>query len=193
MTQEIIEWDLSSLYKSTDDPQIDKDIEEIEAKAKKLIEKARGKLNSDALTPVQMKEWFELYEEASTQAFYLDLYSSLIYSTTSLDDKVKALRAKIEDFSAKIKQQTLFFFLELNQISEEKFKKLINAPELANYKHELEYNRLEKTHQLSESEEQLILMKDLTGKRGFRKLYSEITSGFTYEFEVDGEKKTMTG
>ena len=193
MTQEIIEWDLSSLYKSTDDPQIDKDIEEIEAKAKKLIEKARGKLNSDALTPVQMKEWFELYEEASTQAFYLDLYSSLIYSTTSLDDKVKALKAKIDDFSTKMQQDTLFFYLELNQISEERFKELVNSPELSNYKHELEYNRLEKTHQLSESEEQLILMKDLTGKKGFRKLYSEITSGFTYEFEVDGEKKTMTG
>ncbi|NPD90052.1 MAG: M3 family oligoendopeptidase [Asgard group archaeon] len=193
MSQEIIEWDLSSLYKGTDDPRIDKDIKEIEAKVKKLIEKAKGNLNSDLLTPTQLKEWFEYYEEASTKAFYLNLYSGLIYSITSLDDEVKALKAKIDDFSTKMQQETLFFNLELNQISEERFKELVNSPVLSNYKHEIEYNRLEKAHQLSESEEQIVLMKDLTGRKGFRKLYSEITSGFTYEFDVDGEKKTMTG
>ncbi|MCK4897080.1 MAG: peptidase M3, partial [Candidatus Heimdallarchaeota archaeon] len=37
------------------------------------------------------------------------------------------------------------------------------------------------------------MMKDLTGSGGFTKLYDEIESGCMYEFEVDGEKKEMTG
>ncbi|MBY9001885.1 MAG: M3 family oligoendopeptidase, partial [Candidatus Heimdallarchaeota archaeon] len=48
-------------------------------------------------------------------------------------------------------------------------------------------------HQLSEKEEQIIMMKDLTGRGGFTKLYDEIESAFMYEFEVDGEKKELTG
>ena len=193
MSQEIIEWDLSSLYKGTDDPLIDKDIEKTKAISKELSKKAKGNLTTDSLTPAQLKEWFELHEEVAKKAFYLTLYSNLIYATTSLNDDVKALKAKVEDFNAKIKQEIIFFELELNQIADEKFKALVNSPELSNYKHELEFNRLKKNHQLSESEEQIILMKDLTGKGGFRKLYNEITSGFIYEFEVEGKKKTMTG
>jgi oligoendopeptidase F len=193
MTQEIIKWDLSSLYKGTNDTRIDKDIEQIKGNVKKLIENAKGNLNSDSLTPIKLKEWFELYEEIIKRAFYLTLYSGLYYSTNSLDDDVKALKTKIDDFNAKVYQDIIFFYLELNQIPDDKFKKLVESTELSNYKHELKYNRLEKNHQLSESEEQIIMMKDLTGKKGFRKLYSEITSGFTYEFEVEGEKKTITG
>ncbi len=47
-------------------------------------------------------------------------------------------------------------------------------------------------HQLSENEEQIILMKDMTGVKGFLKLYGEFKSNFTFDFEVDGEMKKLT-
>ncbi|MEE9410077.1 MAG: M3 family metallopeptidase, partial [Candidatus Heimdallarchaeota archaeon] len=70
---------------------------------------------------------------------------------------------------------------------------LLSSPELSNYIHFLKFNRDIKPHQLTEQEEQIILMKNLTGVSGFKKLYNELTSSFTYEFEIDGEVKTLTG
>ncbi|MFX0138958.1 MAG: M3 family metallopeptidase, partial [Candidatus Hodarchaeota archaeon] len=46
--------------------------------------------------------------------------------------------------------------------------------------------------QLTEKEEQIILMKDITGVNGFFKLYSELKSSFLFDFEVDGEMKKLT-
>ncbi|MFX1387505.1 MAG: M3 family metallopeptidase, partial [Promethearchaeota archaeon] len=64
--------------------------------------------------------------------------------------------------------------------------------DLKNYSHALKFNRLKKSHQLSEKEEQIILMKDITGVTGFIKLYSELKSSFLFDFEVEGEMKKLT-
>ncbi|MFX1410764.1 MAG: M3 family metallopeptidase, partial [Promethearchaeota archaeon] len=66
------------------------------------------------------------------------------------------------------------------------------APELIHYSHALKFNRLKKPHQLSEKEEQIILMKDITGVSGFIKLYNELKSSLTFNFKIEGEKKILT-
>ncbi len=193
MSKQIIEWNLSNLYKGIDDPKIEVDMKNIENLAKKFNSEVKGKLIEPSLKPNHLKEWYVALEEVFERMFYLSLFSGLIYSTTSLDDNVKELKAKIEEFSVKIKETVIFFELELNLVSEEKYQEFLNSTKLSNYRHALEFNRLKKEHQLSEKEEQIIMMKDLTGSGGFTKLYDEIQSGFMYEFEVDGKKKEMTG
>ncbi|MCG3224236.1 MAG: hypothetical protein H7647_07195, partial [Candidatus Heimdallarchaeota archaeon] len=193
MSKQIIAWDLSNLYKGIDDPKIEEDMKNIDKLARKFNSEAKGNLVDASLKPEQLKEWYIALEEIFERMFYLSLFSGLIYSTTSLDDEVKELKAKIEEFSVKIRETVIFFDLELNLVSEEKYQEFLNSTELSNFRHALEFNRLKKDHQLSEKEEQIIMMKDLTGSGGFTKLYDEIESGFMYEFEVDGEKKEMTG
>ncbi len=46
---------------------------------------------------------------------------------------------------------------------------------------------------LSEAEERVINLKDLTGSSAFQKLYNEYTSSYSFEFELDGEIKKMNG
>jgi len=193
MSKQILEWDLSNLYKGYDDPKIEEDMKNIEKLAKKFSSEVKGNLIDTSLKPEQLKEWYIALEEIFERMFYLSLFSGLIYSTTSLDDNVKELKAKVEEFSVKIRETVIFFELELNLISDEKYIEFVNSADLSNYRHALEFNRLKKNHQLSEKEEQIIMMKDLTGSGGFTKLYDEIQSGFMYEFEVDGKKKEMTG
>jgi oligoendopeptidase F len=193
MSKEIIEWDLSLFYKDVDDPKIEKDMKEIEELALKFNDEVKGKLTDETLIPSKLKEWYKMFEKIWEKMLDLNLYSSYIYSTTSLDDKVKALHSKIEEFRVNIQEQTMFFELDLNKINDEKFEELLNSEELSNYNHHLKFNRQEKPHQLSEKEELIIKLKDLTGVSGFNKLSSELSSSFTYEFEVEGEKKTLTG
>ncbi len=192
MTKSIIAWDLSELYKSIEDPKIKDDMKIIERLAQDFRKEVKGNLSSENLTASQLANYFKFYEEIAEANFYLSLFSSLIYSTTSLDDAVKNIHSMIQEFSSNIEEQLIFFELELNEISDKRFDKLLNSKELENYKHELFFNRKKKPHQLSEKEEQIILMKDITGQEGFIKLYGELESGFTYEFEYKGETKTYT-
>jgi oligoendopeptidase F len=192
MTHEIIEWDLSDYYESINDPAIEKDLKDLEKSVENFYQKVKGKLETPSLTPHQLLEWFKEYEAISEKIFYLDTYSTLLYRINSLDDEVKSFFSKIDEFKVKIQEQLLFFNLELNNISEAKYEELINSTELKNYSHALKFNRLKKPHQLSEKEEQIILMKDITGLKGFIKLYSELKSGFLFDFEVEGEMKKLT-
>ena len=193
MSEKIIAWDLSDLYLDVNDPQIKTDMKNIEKLAENFNKKVKGNINNPNLKPEQLEEWFKKHEDIHEKKFYLYLFSSLLYSTTSLNDGVKNLYSQVQEFNSKINEQTLFFHLELNTIPEEKYKGLLASPDLKKYKHDLEFNRKQKPHQLSEQAEQIVLMKNITGKSGFIKLYNEIESGFIYEFEYEGETKTYTG
>ncbi|MFX1572831.1 MAG: M3 family oligoendopeptidase [Promethearchaeota archaeon] len=192
MVDELIKWDLSDFYKNIDDPLIDNDIEEIKENSEEFYQKVKGNLENPSLTPQQLLEWYQEYEKISEKVFYLDIYSLLIYSINTLDENVKSFHAKIEDFKVTIQEKLLFFNLELNGISDEKFEEFIKAPELFNYSHALKFNRSKKKHQLSEKEEQIILIKDITGVKGFQNLYRELKSSFLFDFEVEGQKRKLT-
>ncbi len=192
MQKEIISWDLSELYKSIEDPRIKDDMKIIERLAKDFRTDVKGKLRNEDLTASKLADYFKLYEEIAEANFYLSLFASLTYSTTSLDDEVKNIHSKIQEFSSSIEENLIFFEIELNEIDDSKFKELLESEELSNYTHQMEYTRRKKDHQLSEKEEQIILMKNITGQEGFIKLYGEIESSFTYEFEYEGETKIYT-
>lgn len=187
-----ITWDLSDFYTNPEDPQIDKDIKELLYKSQNFQETVRGRIKTSNFSPKELSEWYKEYESISEGTFYLETYSQLFYSINTLEDKAKAFAAKIDDNKVKIQEKLLFFDLELNQISGEKFTELIENPELEQYKHALLINRKRKPHQLTEKEEKIILMKDITGKNGFRKLYDELKSSFMFEFELEGQKKQLT-
>jgi oligoendopeptidase F len=192
MTQEIIKWDLGDFYENINDSQIELDMKTIENEAKDFVFQTKGKLNEPGLDSQKLKNYLESYEKLAEKLAYLSRFARLSYSTNSLDDKVKAFLSKIEEFGTKIQETILFFQLELNTIDESKFKIFIEDKLLSNYHHFLKITRKRKIHQLSEKEEQIILMKDLVGCNGFSKLYAEITSGYTFPFEKDGETKILT-
>jgi len=192
MNDKIIEWDLSDFYDGLNDPKIAGDIQEITTLADEFNREVKGNLQDPLLKSDTLLDWYKKYEDISEKVFYLQSYSNLIYSTNNLDDEVKAFYSKVEEFTVKIQEKLIFFNLELNKISDDKFNELLNSPELENYTNALKNNRLRKPHQLSEKEEQIILMKDITGASGFLKLYNEFKSSFTYDFEVDGKIKTLT-
>ncbi len=192
MSKDLIKWDLRNFYNNINDPVLDNDLQDLVKLAEKFNQKVKGNVEKPSLTSKELLEWFKEYETISEKLFYLQIYSILLYRTNSLDDEIKSFYSKMDEFNVKIQEKLLFFNLELNKISNNKFEELIKAPELANYSQALKFNKLKKEHQLSEKEEQIILMKDITGVSGFIKLYSELKSSFMFDFEVNGEKKKLT-
>jgi oligoendopeptidase F len=192
MVETLKVWDLSDFYDSIYDPKIEQDIQSLIKSSIAFNEKVKGKLTQSSLTADKLKMWFEQYESIAEKTFCLDTFSQLIYRINSLDDDVKSFRSKVEELIVEIQENLLFFFLELNEINEQKYKDLLKSKELTPYSHAIKFNRFLRPHQLTEKEEQIILMKNITGVNGFIKLYQEIKSNFTYEFLVDGELKTLT-
>ena len=56
----------------------------------------------------------------------------------------------------------------------------------------LEALRLQKPYTLSEPEEKIINIKDVTGFNAINTLYDTITNRYTYKISVDGEEKELT-
>ena len=60
------------------------------------------------------------------------------------------------------------------------------------YRYWLEEMRHFKPHTLTEAEEKIINIKDVTGLNAINMLYDSITNRYTFKIEVDGEEKEMT-
>lgn len=193
MTVQQVVWDLSEFYNNANDPQIQKDLEEIRDEVLDFYKKVKGKIAQPEINSEKLKEYLMQLEEIQKKVFYLNIYSYLAYSTNTRDTDIVQLYSKINDFTTEMYDKLVFFNLELNEISEDIFKKLIKSEELKDYRNYLKQNRKRKPHQLSEGEEQIIQMKNLTGKKGFINMYMELTSSFEFDFEIDGKKKKLTG
>lgn len=59
------------------------------------------------------------------------------------------------------------------------------------FRYHLETIRRFKPHTLSEPEEQVINVKNITGRSAVQQLYDVVTNGFTFTLRVGGKKKTM--
>ncbi|MFX0066706.1 MAG: hypothetical protein ACFFC7_31590, partial [Candidatus Hermodarchaeota archaeon] len=184
------QWGLQDYYTSIDDPKIEQDIKEIQSLADSFISDVKGRLADVHLTPSQLRVYFTSFETIHERSNDLFIYSQLVYYSNTLDKRGKAFSNRINTFYNEIQNKILFFDLELNEIEEDKFHDLIKSKELSQYAHYMQYFRNLKKHQLSELEEQIIQMKNITGKDAYFNLFSELTSSFSHEIEVDGELKT---
>jgi len=87
----------------------------------------------------------------------------------------------------------LFFDLELAKTSESQVKKWLSDESLLVYHYAISRSIETGRYNLSESEEKIINLKDLTGVSAFKKLYNEITSSFEFDFELEGVTRRMNG
>ncbi len=184
-----LNWDLTPLYNDISDPKITEDIEMAKSLANDFEKKYRGKL----FKPETTLKAFKDLEMILTLIGKVMGYGYLLFSVDTQNSEYKKLLVKSEEVSTEIYEKTAFFKLELLNLKEEDFEKLLNFEGLKKYKNYLKNIKREKPHKLSEREEILIQKKDLTGVNGFERLYNEITSDFSFEIEINGEIKSLTG
>ncbi|MCF7921928.1 MAG: M3 family oligoendopeptidase [Candidatus Marinimicrobia bacterium] len=188
---ENVRWDLSELFSGLDDPKIETVLSESRQKAEGFVKQYRGKLGD--LSPEALASAYNELEAISGPLYRLSQYVNLEYAVDTTDDKIKALLAKIEQSASTTSNLLVFFSLELGNLSDEQFAKFEGAPALADFEYKIAKMRKNARYNLSEKEEQIINLKDLNGSNAHQKLYGELTSSFTFEFELDGETQTLNG
>ncbi|MHB8107429.1 MAG: M3 family oligoendopeptidase [Candidatus Cryosericum sp.] len=190
---EKIIWDLSALYDKLDDPRIAHDMVEVRHDAEALAAKYRGRIAAGNVTAVELSKFMQEDERISSATGRLAEYAELMLTTDNLDEGAKNLTMKTQELASDISNTLVFFPIELGQMDDAVFARLVADKKLDNYRHYLLFLRKQREHLLTEKEEALLSKRDLTGKLAIQRIYQELTSSFKYTMTVAGERKVMNG
>lgn len=144
-------WDLTVLYKSPEDPELEKDIAKIERAYRKFA-RQYGEVNLGTINTLEvaLSDYEKLYALPKPLS-YLFLLKSLDSTNKDLDARI----ALVQERLIKASNQVLFFELNLALLDEKTQDRLLSSPRLKNYHYFLSQIFSQSKHQLSEKEEAL--------------------------------------
>lgn len=177
-------WDLGDLYKGMDDQQIEKDLRRYKKLNAELAKDYKGKFAG--IAPSDFVKALQNVEETGILGSKLGVFAYLNMVTRMKDTKAVAFYQSIDERMTDYSKPSIFFTLEINQLSEDKFRELLADKGVAYYKPFLERVRRFKAHELSEPVEKVFLEKSVTSGGAWRRLYDEHSAAL--EYTVDGKK-----
>lgn len=181
-------WNLTRLLPAAEGPAVEKSIADLEA-ATQAIEALRPQLSPD-MSGQDFARAIKAVEDFATIAHRLGSYGQLWFSENTQNQGALAFMGRMDQLLTEAQNRTLFFSLWWKGLDNEAAERLLAFA--GDTRYSLEQDRLFKDHTLAESEEQIINLKDVNGMSAIMTLYDMITSKFTFELEVDGEKKELT-
>jgi oligoendopeptidase F len=117
-------------------------------------------------------------------------FAGLSFSADTQDQAVQAFQSDVDSRMAVITNRTLFFSLWWKGLEEAEAERLMAVS--GDYRYWLEEMRHFKPHTLTEAEEKVINIKDVTGSRAIVNLYNTLTNRYIFRLDVDGEIKEFT-
>lgn len=176
-------WDLSDLYKSSEDSQLNIDKERLEKDIAEFSKNYQNKISQPVSADILLKSIRD-YESLSNKIQKIAVYARL-YSFLNLNDqKIQSFFQETVEKLTTFEQNIIFYTIEINAISEEHLTALIKEnKELAFYKPWLRRVRAFKKHQLEEKLEQLLNDKNITSNQMWSRLYDESLAKLRFDFK----------
>ncbi len=181
-------WSLDDLYPAFDSAELEAAYKELDEQIS-AFEARRGELSAD-MDVEDFIEMLEASEKSSRIAHRLYSFSGLAFSGNTQDQAAMSAMARAEQFLADVQNRTLFFDLWWKDLDDETAERFMAVS--GDFRYYLEEMRNYKPHTLSEAEEKVINIKNITGSSALVTLYDAITNRYVYKLEVDGETKEMT-
>ncbi len=183
-----IKWNLSDLFASYEDPQIDATLKDCHTRAETFAARFRVAMEhpetlTTELLVAALNELAQTYEALGR----VGSYSGLLYASDTASPEYQNLKQTVEQRSTEIHNLLLFFEIQWLKADDATAQRLIDDPALATYRHYLQSLRRYRPHTLSEPEEKIVNEKDNTGSNAFGRLFSEITSSLSFTLEKDGQ------
>lgn len=177
-------WDLSDFYKGTDDPEIEKDLENYRRQAEAFAQKYKGRLAG-----FSDEEFLTLLNESEERAKISSRLGGFAYLNMATQMKNSQAMSFYQSISEKLTEYAkplVFFSLEFNALDNSIVQKWLQNPQIAFYKPYLDRIRKYKAYELPEAVEEILLEKSVTSSEAWVRLYEETFSRI--EYEVDGKK-----
>jgi oligoendopeptidase F len=181
-------WSLSDLFPAHDSPEMKAGFDELDVKVVEF-EALRPSLTSD-ITEDAFMDAVRLLESISRLAHRISSFASLSFSANTQDQVIQAFISSVESRMAVISNRTLFFSLWWKEVDDAVAKRLMAAS--GDYRYWLEEMRHFKPFTLSEAEEKVINIKDVTGASALINLYDTLTNRYTFEMKIGEETKELT-
>ena len=128
---EEINWDLSDLYSSSNDPQLAKDKESLLSEADDFATKYKGRIAG--LSVSEYKEMLHEYEALQDKGGKIGSFAYLQWSTNTGNSEFGKLVQESNELGSELSQKLVFLDVEWLKVSDEDAQKLIDAPELEFY------------------------------------------------------------
>ncbi|HEX5808439.1 MAG TPA: M3 family oligoendopeptidase [Anaerolineales bacterium] len=187
-TYSVKKWDLSELFSGFDSPELQAAFENVEEQVASF-EGVRGKLNPD----IEAETFLEVVrasEEMTRVVHRLAAFAELSFAADTQDQNAQSLMGRVQQFIAEVQNRTLFFTLWWKELDEANANRLMEPAD--DYRYYLEAIRKFKPYTLSEDEEKVINLKDVTGSSALTNLYDAITNRYVFKLEVNGEVQELT-
>ncbi|HCB02569.1 MAG TPA: oligoendopeptidase F [Anaerolineae bacterium] len=188
MAYKLSRWDLSALYPGYDSAELQSAFDMIEEQVTSF-EGLRDKLKPD-MPEEQFLQAVKSSEETARVANKMYSFAGLSFSADTQDQQAQSLQNRILQFLAEVENRSMFFSLWWKELDDENAKRLMANS--GDYKYYLEAIRLYKPHTLSEPEEKIMNIKNITGANALTNLYDSITNRYTFKMKVNGKEKEMT-
>ncbi|MCP9447719.1 MAG: M3 family oligoendopeptidase [Nitrospira sp.] len=179
-------WNLNDLI---DDPvgKFDSLLADLESKAAQ-IEAARQRLTS-SIASDELLTLLNLSEEIARGSARLGAYAYLWFSENTKNAEARSFKARVEERLTGLNNRLLFFDLWWQSVDDANAARLL--ANMGDLRYHLETIRRFKPHTLSEPEEKIINIKNVTGRSAVHTLYDLVTNGLTFTVREGGKTKTV--
>jgi oligoendopeptidase F len=184
---EEVDWDLSDLYASPDDPKLQGELDEAKTATEAFRARYRGKVAE--LSSRELAEAVTERERIESMVDRAMTFAQLRFSTNMADPARGALVQRSQEEYAALSTELLFFGLEWAEAEDSAAEQVLADPAVEEYRHWLEALRRYRPHLLTEPEERIMTEKSVSGSSSWSRLYSELLAGL--RAELDGEEQSM--
>jgi oligoendopeptidase F len=187
-TFEQTRWSLDDLFPAYDSSETKaafKDFEDRVAEFEGLRERLAPEISQ-----ADFMDLIQRYEYLNKLANRLYGFAGLWFAGDTQDQQAQSFVAQIEQMLAEGENRILFFTLWWKNLEAEPAQRLMKSA--GPYRYWLEAMRQFKPHTLSELEEKVINIKNITGVQALQRLYDTITNRYVFKVEVDGEVQELT-
>lgn len=188
MTYQQSAWELTDLFPSIDSPVLNDGFKQL-GNCVVEFEKFRDDLKPEITSEHFMLILREL-EEINRVVLRIYSFAGLSFTADTQNQSAQALQARVQQFVAEVQNRLLFFDLWWKEMDEANAKRLLEAS--GDFRYYLETLRLFKPHTLSETEEKIVNIKNVTGSAALENLYDSITNRYVFKLDVDGATKELT-
>lgn len=179
-------WDLTHLV---EDPvhRLDSLLADLEAKVAQ-IEAARPQLAA-SMASQNLLELLRLSEAVAQGSSRLSAYAYLCFSENTKNSEARSFKARLEERLTALNNRLLFFELWWQGVDDTNAARLM--ADAGDLRYHLETIRRFKPHTLSEPEEKVVNLKNVTGRSAVHTFYDMVTNGLMFTMTVGGKKKRV--
>ncbi len=183
-------WNLEALYDSLQDELLHDDLDLCIQEAELVKESCAGKLAE--LPVATFARSIRRIERIHINLARIDTFAFLNFVTQVKNDAASAFLQKTKEDASKIHKELVFFELEWAKMDQEKADALLNAEEVAPYRHYLKNLRRYADHLLSQTEESLLVELSPVGRDSWLTLFEKIFGHLEFGADKRSEEEVLS-